>query len=117
MREQFIADVELVLDALSRRGADTDVDGEPTSTSEQSEGKKGSRIWYRLSPLASLVDTSAWLRTLLDESPQPGGAGLVPPQHASASGSTIASTAAATQSHQMDAVRMLSGVGTVFCDD
>ncbi|KAE8219028.1 hypothetical protein CF319_g7205 [Tilletia indica] len=103
----FVADVELILDGLSRRGGDG-VDDEKHSGKNERNGR---RIWYRLSPLASLVDTSAWLRTFLDEGQSTSA------QQASASG--LAAPGTTTQHHhqQMDAVRMLSGMGTVFCDD
>ncbi|KAK0528748.1 hypothetical protein OC834_003941 [Tilletia horrida] len=106
----FIADVERMLDALSAN------DAAPSPR----------RIWYSLSPLASLHDTTAWLRTLLGDgdgtpasaSAEPAASSASAPTHNAAQQQQQAtSTAAAGAAQQMDAVRTLSGVGTLFCGE
>jgi len=76
-----------------------DVEQVLRSLGQEGGSGEASKVWYRIAPLASLSSSLAWLRLLLVEEAENGGGG-----------------AAGEKARPMDAVKMLSGTGTVFLD-
>ncbi|KAK0545819.1 hypothetical protein OC845_004916 [Tilletia horrida] len=100
----FVSDIERILDdliATSEAATSTE-----STSSDASEHER--RTWYRLAPMASLVDSAEWMQTLL---------GGIHPPATTVNGATDDPPVPTFPQQQMEAVRMLSGVGTIFFDE